>query len=185
VALDADTYPRQRTSRAGPTPSSLTPLAEGAVATPPRTRTFTFRLDMNAAKRSTVSAGPLKGPAIVRGIHAIQSGAAGQVHVLELGKSSSAVLETDVAIALAKPWTSLMERLSSTVAAESALRVGTLELDAGAPGGIRDDSLGIIILDVEFFLVISWQSLATSGASLSGHVTVLEQVPTETIASFQ
>jgi hypothetical protein len=71
------------------------------------------------------------------------------------------------------------------VVAEAAARIGTLELDTGAPGGMRDDSLGIVILEPEFFLVVSWYSLATNGAAISGHVTILEKVPAETIAAFQ
>lgn len=185
MALDLETYPRPRTQRAGPVPTSLVPLAEGAVATPPTTRVFAFRLDMNAGRRSSASSPRLYGPAIVRGLHALEQGTAQQLHVLELGKSLTTVTETDVLIATAKPYTPLFERMSSTVVAEAAARIGTLELDTGAPGGMRDDSLGIVILEPEFFLVVAWYSLATNGASVSGHVTILEKVPAETIASFQ
>lgn len=183
MALDVESYPRARTSRSGA--GGVATGAGGVSVDPPTSRTFAFRLDMNIGNRSTVSTPLLHGPAIIRSLHATQSAAAFNVHVLELGKSSSPIVETDVAIATAKAWTPFFERLSGTVAPESALRVGTLELDTGAPGGIRDDALGIIVLEAEFFLVISWQSLGVSGASLSGHVNILEKVPPETIAYFQ
>lgn len=185
MAVDEATYPRPRVSRPGPTPSALAVIPGVEAVTAPASRSFAFAIDMNAGRRSSVSSPRLYGPAIIRGLHAINT-STGQVHMhLELGISPSAVQEVDVLHDAVRPWRAVFERLSATVAAEDAGRRGLVGPELGQPGQLQEPDLGIIVLDPEFFLVVSWGSFGGTGARINGHVNVLERVAAETIASFQ
>lgn len=151
---------------------------------PPRARVIPFSLLATANTRSAISAGPFKGPALVRGLSYSKTGTPDGTAGVGLGKSSSPVSEASVAVAVTAPFTPLFE--PHVAAGGPAL--------LGAPASPVVDSqtslvtdqahVTIPILDVEFHLVVYAVAGATGGDTFHGYVTLLEAVDPAVLANF-
>lgn len=184
MAIDAGTFPRPRTQRAGPTPTSLA-AEPGVIPAPPISHVIPFALGPNAANSRTVrSAGPFKGPAIVTGIHFSKGGAAAGIQGVLLGKSASSVSETGVANTTARPWTALYEPTLVGGAGAADTFGADVSPDMQPNLLTNDSNLAIVILDARFFVVVC--ALTTGAATFvcEGHLTLLEQVNPEALANF-
>ncbi len=155
------------------------------MASPPITRVFPFTLSIGTSLRSSRSTPKLYGPAIVKGLHASKSGTAKGFLGIGLGKSASSVTETGVAVTSALPFTALFEGLPAAGSGPSAPNQADVLLDVQTNLLMDDDSLGIIIRDPEFFLVVyAASSGAAANDTITGHVTVLERVSPDVLANF-
>lgn len=186
--LDARAYPVARANRKGP-PSATggvggAPPSETLLA-PPQSYVFGFTLRANANTRSTVSTPKLRGPSIVRGLHYAKGGTAEGLQGILLGKSLSDVVEVNVANTVTQPFTRLFTPLAGSGSTNGAPGGAVSPVDFQTNLLDPTDNLGFVVLDRDWFLVISQVSGAVAAPDdFSGYVTVLDQVPLENLAFF-
>lgn len=185
--LDRRAYPTARRNRTGPPASGLAvddPAA--ALPTPPQTRNINFLIAVNANTRSTISRGPLRGPALVRSLEIQPAGGAALDNwFCNVGYSATPITESLVAPATAYTWEVFWEPTPHS---------GT-DLSAGTRGALVGRALTNIIphtWDVrgvvpltEWYLVITVGQTAGAAANQwAGYVNVLERVSREALALY-
>lgn len=184
MAVDAGTFPRPRTQRAGPAPSAQAITQPGAGAAPPQSHVIPFAIQAAVNSRSATSAGPFRGPALVTGIHFSKGGPANNTVGIVLGKHTSVVSETNLAAGAARAWRPLFDpRLENGIAAPNAGPTDT-SVDEQPSLLSNDANLGIVILEAEFHLVVAVYTGATASFGMFGHVNLLEQVSPEALRNF-
>lgn len=184
MAIDAGTFPRPRTQRAGPTPTSLAIAPDAGPAAPPRTRIFPFSIDADANTRTSTSSPLIKGPAIIRAAHVVKGGAASGLQGWGLGKATTAIEEANVPNATAFPFQRLFEGLPNPTGVPASPGGTTLTNDMQGAVLQDADDLGIIVLDKEFHLVIYVSIANVAGNVFAGYVVVLEEVSPEALRNF-
>lgn len=184
MAVDAGTFPRPRTQRAGPTPLGLAPPGAGPPA-PPITRIFPFSLRAASATRSTAASPRIRGPSLIRSLYVSRGGAPVALRGILLGKATTEVTEDNVAIGTATPYTPLFDGLPSRGSAAGTPDNTTGLLDQ-TEHILHDGSrLDIIVLDPEWHLTVTLaQSTGVSAGDVVGYVVVLEGVNPEALANF-
>jgi len=152
---------------------------------PAQSYVFPFVLRANANTRTSVSSPQLRGPSLIRGLHFSKGGTADGFSGIALGKSLSAVTELNVAVATARPYTTLFRGLPQGGTTNGAPNDATSLVDMQASLLTDSDSLGIIVLDRDWFLVVTCAT-GNSGTpdEIHGYVTVLDQVPLDVLALY-
>lgn len=184
MPVDELTYPQPVADRVGPAAGGG---AASALAPPPVSRVFPVSVRVAAAsQRSSTSSPRLYGPAIIRGLHLTKNGAAAGVLGYGLGKSLSAITEVNVAVTVAPPFTQLFTGLPTVGAGLTTPNNTDINVDVQLQTLCDDDSLGIIVLEPEFFLVVYAATNAGAAAfnTIVGHVNVLERVSLRALANF-
>jgi hypothetical protein len=185
--LDKRAYPAARTKRTGPPASGASSAAQAAAdqgLTPAQSYVFTFNMLATANNRSTVSSPKLRGPSIVRGLHLTKTGTPDGTQHLALGKSKFAITESNVPTTTVRPYTSLFTALPVTGGAAALVNDGTAMVDAANTILMDADNLGIIVLDLDWFLTVTAAAAAVGSDTIMGYVTVLDQVPDALLASY-
>jgi hypothetical protein len=186
--FDVRTYPPARRDRKGP-PSAAggaggAPIPAG-LPTPGESRVFPFVLRANLLTRSTTSSPQLKGPSLIRGLHVAKGGTPDGLQGIALGKALSSVTELNVAIATARPYTSLFTGLPAVGSTNGAPNDAASLLDMQTTILHDADSLGIIVLDRDWFLTITVACNNTGTPDeFHGYVTLLDAVPAEVLAFY-
>lgn len=183
MAVDLASYPRPRTARAGPAPTTFAPAEPGTIVTPPTVSALTFQIGTVAGTRSTRSSRRLFGPAILRSWHFTLGGPATGSQALEFGVSTVSITEDDVSRDSARGWRPLLESMSVGADGNIAGRVGLIEPDFASGVTSSQQNANIPIIDTEFFLTVTnWSS--ASADVFAGHVIIAERVAPEVLANF-
>lgn len=172
-------YPRPILNRIG---AELLPT--GAPISAPTSYVFPVSLQVGASARSSISSPKLTGPSLIRGVHLSKTGTAKGVLGFGLGKSTISVTEDSVATTTPLPFTSLFNGLPAVGAGAASPNQTDVILDVQTSNLIDDDSIGIIVLDRDWFLVVYAASSAASGDTVNGHVTVLDGINPAALANF-
>jgi hypothetical protein len=184
MAIDELTYPQPVANRQGPAVGSLAAVATSP--TPPISHTIPFQIVTPANTRTTVSAGPFKGPAIVHALHYSKTSPGDVTQGLYLGVAPNAVTETSVAVSSSRPFRPLFDpRLLGNISASPAVGPYAPLVDNVANPMLTDwNDAGIIILDTEFWLTITAEATTVGGDQHNGYLTLLEQVSRAALANF-
>jgi len=185
---DARNYPALRRNRKGP-PGMAGPGEDAALLaalpSPPRTFVFPFVLRALASTRSSTSSPRLTGPSVIRGLHFAKGGTPEGRQGLTLGKSLSSITEVNVAIATPVPYTPLFRGLPASGSVNGSPNDTDAAVDFQSSLFSNADDLGIIVLDRDWFLVVITSSAVVGTPDdFAGYVTVLDQVPAETLARY-
>jgi hypothetical protein len=101
-----------------------------------------------------------------------------------LGKSLEVVREVNVAAATPPPFAMLFEGLTQVGAGPTSPNNTDVMLDVQAALLTDDDSLGIVITDAEFRIVVYCATSGAAGNTMTGRVVVVEQISPEALANF-
>jgi len=184
VAVDELTYPLPVADRSGPAGGGGGGLPV-VRPSPPRTFVFAFVIRALANTRSTTSSPQLRGPSIIRGLHFAKGGTPEGLQGLSLGKSFSSITEVNVAVATPRAYTPLFKGLPAAGSALSVPSDATQLVDMQTTLLHDADDLGIIVLDRDWFLTITQASAAVANPDdFVGYVTILDEVPEETLRNF-
>lgn len=184
MPITATDFPPPRVRRSGGTPASA---AAYSAPPPPRSRVFSFAIQTTAGNvRSSTSSPLLLGPAIIKGIHISKNGAANGGLGFGIGKALSPVTEVSVSSALPLPFESLFTGLPQIGLPPTAPNSTDVVLDVQPSLMLDDDSLGILVLEPEFYLVVfASNGNVAGGPGILGHVNVVEQVSPDVVANFR
>ena len=177
-------YPTARPRRLGAAPPAALAGAVGGVGAPPISRLFSFVVAAAADTHSAKSSPRLRGPALITSLSYVKEGGASISKALHLGKSVSSVTLTDVPNTTPLPYTSLFEQLPPAFATLPVIGGGSARVDASLNVGTDPATLGLVILDPEFFLVVGVVCGPTGLDRFHGQVVILEQVSREALATF-
>lgn len=180
MAVTLDFFPRARRDRATPG-GVFDPLANA-----PRTRLFPFHLQGGANTRSSQSSPRLLGPALIRSL-VINWGASTAplaAHSFELGLASAPVEEVAVSDTVARPWQRIMEKIDRATPFVGAAHQGFMGTAVGTNTGENEISVGYVVTQAQWYLVVSQLNLTGIALDVSGHVVVIEGLNPEAVLNF-
>jgi len=185
--LDRRAYPTARLKRTGPPPTGIAvDDPAGALPSPARTRAVQFYIEVGANQRSTRSAGPFQGPAIVDRVVTVSDPiAANDNFCLFPGYSDARVEESLVATTVAVSWPTWFERLAIQ-GADFGVNTRGIWNSVGLTQKVNWDMpvKGIVPLTNWFLTMTVAQIGGVAGAAWAGYIVVLEGVSREALALY-
>jgi hypothetical protein len=178
--IDLSAYPSARKRGAGAAVNSdvqLSPI--------PRTRYFTFLWAETATSRRTVSTPRLTGPVVIKDID-FYSSTINATHVksIEVGYSLVPVTEAGVALATARPYTTLTELIDPFAQGATGVGVGIEQLTTPATNVKFSIALDLIIDQAECYVCVALVNTSSNGQLWHGKLRVVENVSREALSFF-
>lgn len=187
MPVDELWYPLPRRRRAGP-PSAASILADQQqqeFPAPPRVRLFPFIFDVIAARRSTVSTPRLLGPAILRRIYyQILTSTDPPQDTLEFGWTVNPVTETNVLLTVARPYTSMMEKVDPQALTLAGSGDGFLNWTIPNTFIRWEITPNWLITEPQFSFTVAHVNPSANAHRTVGTMTVLEAVPADQVAEY-
>ena len=187
MTVDARTYPLPRRSRTGPASALDASLLAGAggTLTPPRSRIIPWLMFTTANSRRSVSTPLLLGPAILRKLKWGKATiSTPPIKTLEVGWSTTIVTEAGVPLTNVRPYTGLIELQDPFSVASAAIGRGFPGDNTSTSYPEYEFSLDLIITEPQFCFVVSLVNNSAQGEQHGGHLTILEAVNPEALATF-
>jgi hypothetical protein len=180
-APEAGWYPAPRVNRIGAPDAAA--IAAG-LSNLPRGHLIPFSLIATAGNRTSRTAGPFTGPAVIRAVVYSKTGTPHGTQGIGLGTAPSAVSEDNVANSTPLPFTALNDQTLFGGGSVPIPNQGDETADVQASLVVPDLALPFIVNQVSFFLVIYVVASTTGGDSLVGTVALVEQVSPTALQNF-